>query len=286
MTVSPSPVTVDSLGRPLRDLRISVIDNCNFRCTYCMPSHEKYRFLKQSQWLTFAEITAIGALFLNAGVEKFRLTGGEPLLRPNLPDLVYSLAGLGVKDLSVTTNGYLLKPLLEPLFQAGLKRLTVSMDSVHEETFARMSGGQYKVSRVMDSLVKAKDLGFESIKVNCVVQRGVNDHEIEDLITFCCQHGLIPRFIEFMDVGNKNHWEAEEVVPSREILARLRQKHKVDALDGNYFGKSLPGIFWMIPTKSGSFHRYRNPSAVRVPEPVFPLTVKSIPVCFPEKGLT
>jgi cyclic pyranopterin phosphate synthase len=142
-----------------------------------------------------------------------------------------------VEDLSITTNGYLLKPLLTHLYQAGLKRLTVSLDSIHETTFSTMSGGQYQVRRVLENLEKARQIGFESIKVNCVVQKGVNDQEIEELLLWCCSRGLIPRFIEYMDVGNKNHWMADEVVPSREILARLSQKYSVESLEENYYGE-------------------------------------------------
>ncbi|MBW7877291.1 MAG: GTP 3',8-cyclase MoaA [Candidatus Cloacimonetes bacterium] len=227
----------DFFQRPLRDLRISVTDNCNFRCTYCMPASEKYTFLKKDEWLNFKEIQLLASLFVKAGVKKLRITGGEPLLRPNLSDLIKDLSELAIEDLSITTNGYLLKPHLIPLFQAGLKRLTVSLDSIHGDTFSTMSGGRYEVHRVLDNLEKAREIGFESIKVNCVVQRGVNDHQIEDLLKWCCSRGLIPRFIEYMDVGNKNQWMAAEVVPSSEILSRLSQHYNVVPMEENYFGE-------------------------------------------------
>ncbi len=237
MTVSDTSLPRDFFKRPLRDLRISVTDNCNFRCTYCMPASEKYSFLNKQDWLSFTEIVTLAKVFVKSGVKKLRITGGEPLLRPNIPDLIQELAALEVEDLSITTNGYLLKPLLTHLYQAGLKRLTVSLDSIHETTFSTMSGGQYQVRRVLENLEKARQIGFESIKVNCVVQKGVNDQEIEELLLWCCSRGLIPRFIEYMDVGNKNHWMADEVVPSREILARLSQKYSVESLEENYYGE-------------------------------------------------
>src|SRR5262245_29596690 len=191
-------VAHDRLGRPVRDLRISVIDNCNLRCTYCMPVEqygEQYRFLPSDALLSFDEIERVVRAFVAIGVTKVRLTGGEPLLRKDLPQLVERLAKIeNVDDLALTTNGLLLKKFAEPLRDAGLERITVSLDSLDPEIFAQMSGRNVAVETVIDGLRQARDAGFEDIKINAVVQRGVNDHTVLDLVEFCRDHGYIIRF--------------------------------------------------------------------------------------------
>ncbi len=228
----------DTLKRPLQDLRISVIDACNFRCGYCMPAGQKYEFLKPDQRLSFLEIEQIARAFVNSGVRKLRVTGGEPLLRPHLEELIHSLAQIpNVEDLSLTTNAFLLAEKAGLLHQAGLKRLTISCDSIREETFRKLSGFKGSAKRILAAIDTAMEAGFTDIKVNCVVQKGINDHEIEEMIRHFGPRGVIVRFIEFMDVGNQNHWEKSRVVPSRKIIEELRKSHSVKPLEENYFGE-------------------------------------------------
>ncbi|MCR4338164.1 MAG: GTP 3',8-cyclase MoaA [Candidatus Omnitrophica bacterium] len=233
------PIT-DSFNRPLHDLRISVIDRCNFRCTYCMPEEEgkSYTFLKKSQWLSFGEILRLTKLFVRLGVTKVRLTGGEPLLRPQLPELIRDLNKIpGMEDLALTTNGALLSKQAQSLKDAGLRRLTVSLDALDEKTFQQMSGRRGNLFEVLKGITTAEDAGFESIKFNVVLQRGINDHAILDLVKYFKGSGHILRFIEYMDVGNCNHWESKEVVPSREILKIINEKYPIKPLGANYFGE-------------------------------------------------
>src|SRR6201997_3728500 len=215
----------DTLGRPLRDLRISVMDRCNFRCPYCMPRetyHEKYRFLGSHERLSFDEIVRLARLFVQLGVRKLRLTGGEPLLRANLPDLVGDLTAIaGVEDVALTTNGMLLSRYASELKAAGLQRVTVSLDSLDPQVFTRMSGGFGGVTEVLDGIEHARRAELTPMKVNAVVQRGVNDHTVLDLVEHFRGTGVIVRFIEYMDVGNRNHWRSDMVVPSKEFLARI-----------------------------------------------------------------
>ena len=214
----------DQYNRPLRDLRISVTDRCNFRCPYCMPKEifgAGYRFLRDPQLMTLAELTAIVRAFRALGVEKVRLTGGEPLLRADVPELVRVLKQeIGVKDVALTTNGWLLEKLAPALRAAGLDRLNVSVDSLDEATAGRLNGLGFSVTRVLRGIDAAAALGFP-IKINCVVQRGVNDAELPALAEYFRERGHTLRFIEFMDVGNTNHWAADRVVPAKEIVARL-----------------------------------------------------------------
>ena len=214
----------DQYNRPLRDLRISVTDRCNFRCPYCMPKEifgAGYRFLRDPQLMTLAELTAIVRAFRALGVEKVRLTGGEPLLRADVPELVRVLKQeIGVKDVALTTNGWLLEKLAPALRAAGLDRLNVSVDSLDEATAGRLNGLGFSVTRVLRGIDAAAVLGFP-IKINCVVQRGVNDAELPALAEYFRERGHTLRFIEFMDVGNTNHWAADRVVPAKEIVARL-----------------------------------------------------------------
>ncbi len=215
----------DTLGRPLRDLRISVMDRCNFRCPYCMPKetfHDGYRFLKSAERLSFEEIVRLARLAVPLGVRKLRLTGGEPLLRPNLADLVGDLACIeGVDDLALTTNGVLLAQHAAPLAANGLKRVTVSLDSLDRDVFRHMSGGFDGLDEVLDGIEHARRAGLAPIKINAVVQRGINDHTVLDMIEHFRGSGVIVRFIEYMDVGNRNHWEPGLVVPSAELAARI-----------------------------------------------------------------
>lgn len=230
----------DTLGRPLRDLRISVLDRCNFRCPYCMPEtefHADYQFLKKPQLLTHQEILTIAKAAVNLGVTKLRLTGGEPLLDRKLPGLVSELARLpGVDDLALTTNGTLLAPSAEALAGAGLHRVTVSLDSLDEKIFREMSGNRGDLARVLKGIEAAGKAGLSPVKINTVVQRGVNDHTVLDLLEYFRGTGHTVRLIEFMDVGNRNHWQMDKVVPSRELLGKIHERWPVRPI-----GRSYPG---------------------------------------------
>lgn len=239
-TAAPPPVR-DSLGRPLHDLRISVIDRCNFRCPYCMPAaeyHEAYRFLGKSKRLTHPEFLAIAAAATRLGVSKLRLTGGEPLLDKDLPSLVAGLAALpGVDDLALTTNAMLLAPLAGRLAESGLHRVTVSLDSLDPQVFLRMSGGRGELARVLAGIEAAEHAGLAPVKINTVVQRGVNDHTVLDLLERFRGTGRIVRLIEFMDVGNRNGWQRDQVVPSRDLLDAIDRRWPVEAVGRNYPGE-------------------------------------------------
>jgi len=237
----PIPDLRDRLERPLRDLRISVTDRCNFRCPYCMPAEiygESYRFLPKPELLTFEEIERLARLFVGLGAEKLRITGGEPLLRHGLPDLLARLSAIeGVRDLTLTTNGYLLARQADALRAAGLKRITVSLDSHDEETFRRMSGRDFAPARVLEGIEAASVAGLRPIKINCVVQRGVNDHGMVALARHFQGSGHIVRFIEFMDVGTLNGWDLSQVVSAREIIERIDAEMPVEPADPNYAGE-------------------------------------------------
>ncbi len=231
----------DRLNRPIHDLRISVIDRCNFRCTYCMPEKEysaHYQFLKKEEWLSFAEIFRLTQLFVSLGVVKVRLTGGEPLLRPGLPDLIRRLSEIPrIEDLALTTNGSLLRSQAKTLKEAGLKRLTVSLDTLDEEIFYAMSGNLGSVGDVLEGIKEAERVGFKEIKINVVIQKGINDHTILDLVRYFKGTGHIIRFIEYMDVGNCNHWKSEFVVPSSEIVHRINEVFLLKPVKANYSGE-------------------------------------------------
>src|SRR6516164_10389811 len=235
------PAPRDSFARPMRDLRISVMDRCNFRCPYCMPRetyHERYRFLGSHERLSFDEIVRLTRLFVRLGVRKLRLTGGEPLLRANLPDLIGDLTDIaGVEDIALTTNGVLLARYASELKAAGLKRITVSLDSLDPEVFARMSGGFGGVKDVLDGIEHARQAGLDPIKVNAVIQRGVNDHTALDLVERFRGTGVIVRFIEYMDVGNRNEWKQDLVVPSKELVARISERWPLEPLERDYRGE-------------------------------------------------
>ncbi|MEO8016885.1 MAG: GTP 3',8-cyclase MoaA [Pseudomonadota bacterium] len=232
---------VDTLRRPIHDLRISVMDRCNFRCPYCMPRetfHDAYRFLKSSQRLDFAELQRLARVFVRTGVKKLRITGGEPLLRPNLSDFIGDLTSLpGIEDIALTTNGILLAKYATELKAAGLTRITVSLDTLDEQVFAKMSGGFGGVAEVLDGIEHARRAGLAPIKVNTVVQRGVNDHTLLDLLAHFRGTGVIVRFIEYMDVGTRNHWSPALVVPSRELAASIHARWPIAPQGRNYAGE-------------------------------------------------
>jgi GTP 3',8-cyclase len=231
----------DTRGRPLHDLRISLLDRCNFRCPYCMPESEfnqDYQFLKRQQLLTHDEIARIVKVAVDLGVSKLRLTGGEPLLDKKVPDLVRQLADLpGVQDLALTTNGSLLAANAQRLAEAGLHRVTVSLDSLDEDVFRRMSGGRGDLAKVLQGIEAAAKAGLAPVKINTVVQRGVNDHTVLDLLGHFRGTGHVVRLIEFMDVGNRNRWKMDEVVPSRELLARIAERWPVRPVGRSYAGE-------------------------------------------------
>ena len=239
-TQENSPI-LDKFGRRLRDLRISVTDRCNFRCTYCMPAEifgEKYEFLPRPHILTFEEITRLTRLFVGLGASKIRITGGEPLVRANLPDLINDLAQInGVEDIALTTNGYLLPQYAQQLWDAGLRRLTISLDSLDEDIFKKMTGRPQGPAKTLEGIEIARKIGFDPIKVNVVVQRGVNDHTLVETAEHFKGTGVIVRFIEFMDVGTKNGWDLSQVVPSREIIDRIGERLPLESADANYKGE-------------------------------------------------
>jgi GTP 3',8-cyclase len=240
-TLVRAPLPHDTLGRPMHDLRISVMDRCNFRCPYCMPKeqfHEHYRFLRSDERMSFAEIVRLARLFVGLGVRKLRLTGGEPLLRANLAELVGDLTTLpGVEDVAITTNGVLLERHAEELAANGLKRATVSLDTLDPALFRRMSGGFDGLEAVLSGIRAAQAAGLVPIKVNAVVQRGVNDTGVLELVEHFRGSGVIVRFIEYMDVGNRNHWRAQAVVPSKELHARIHARWPLVPRERNYRGE-------------------------------------------------
>jgi cyclic pyranopterin phosphate synthase len=231
----------DRLARPLRDLRISVTDRCNFRCPYCMPAEvfgERYQFLPRAQILSFEEIERLTQLFVELGAQKLRITGGEPLVRADLAQLVERLAVIpGVQDLALTTNGALLAPQAEALRKAGLRRITVSLDSLDPDVFAEMSGGRGSLEAVLDGIRAAEAADLGPIKINCVAHRGVNDHTLVDLARHFRGTGHVVRFIEFMDVGTLNGWELDKVVPAAEILERIGEAFPLEPVEANYRGE-------------------------------------------------
>jgi len=232
---------LDRLARPLHDLRISVMDRCNFRCPYCMPKdqfHDHYPFLKSSERLSFDEIVRLARLFAQLGCTKLRLTGGEPLLRANLADLVGDLSSIpGIEDLALTTNGVLLGQHAVDLFANGLKRVTVSLDTLEPEVFKRMSGGFGALKQVLEGIEAAIGAGFAPLKINAVIERGVNEHTALDLLEYFRNRPVIVRFIEFMDVGNRNAWAPERVVPSLELVERIRARWPIEPIAENYRGE-------------------------------------------------
>ncbi|HUW54355.1 MAG TPA: GTP 3',8-cyclase MoaA [Rhodanobacter sp.] len=233
---------LDQLGRPLHDLRISVMDRCNFRCPYCMPEStygEHFNFLSNDERLSFDEIERLCHMAAQLGVSKLRLTGGEPLLRPDLHELVARLRKIdGITDLAMTTNGVLLRRQVGALRDAGLDRVTVSLDTLDPVLFHRMSGGRGALEDVLDGIEAAQAAGFpQGIKLNTVVQRGVNEHTVIELVERFRGTGIIPRLIEYMDVGNRNDWNRKAVVPSRELIATIDARWPLGALPPRYEGE-------------------------------------------------
>ncbi len=230
----------DTLGRPLRDLRISVTDRCNFRCVYCMPREvfgRDYEFLARRELLSFEEITRLARAFVQNGVEKIRLTGGEPLVRRDLPRLVEQLAEIPGLDLTLTTNGSLLAQHAQTLRDAGLTRVTVSLDSLDDATFRAMNDVDFPVERVLEGIDAAAASGLSPVKVNMVVKRGVNDDSVVPMAAHFRDSGHILRFIEYMDVGHTNGWRLDDVVPAAEIVAAIDAEFPLEPADPNYRGE-------------------------------------------------
>ena len=234
------PPPRDALARPLRDLRLSVIEACNFRCPYCMPAERiaDDHGLDAASRLSFDQLETVARAFASLGVSKLRITGGEPLLRKRLPELVARLARIdGIDDIALTTNGSLLATQAHALRDAGLQRITVSLDTLDAEVFRRMSGGRGALDDVLAGIEAARAAGFGPIKLNCVVQRGLNDAGIERLAEYARTGGHVLRFIEYMDVGTCNGWSRERVVASAELRDRLHARWPLRALDPNYTGE-------------------------------------------------
>jgi GTP 3',8-cyclase len=231
----------DRLGRPVEDLRVSVTDRCNLRCRYCMPREvfgPDHAFLPRSELLTFEEITRVVRTAVSVGVTKIRLTGGEPLLRKDLPDLVAQLAAIeGIADLALTTNGLLLPQHAAALADAGLHRVTVSLDAVDETTFRAVADTRASVTSVLEGIAAARAAGLGPIKVNAVLQRGVNDDQLEDLAGWARDADVTLRFIEFMDVGTTNGWVRDRVVPAGEIVGRLHARWPIEPVDRDHAGE-------------------------------------------------
>ena len=264
--------TRDRFARPLHDLRISVTDRCNFRCTYCMPKElfgASYKFMPRRELLSFEEIVRLAEIFVGHGVRKIRLTGGEPLLRQRLEDLVRMLSAVaGLEDLTLTTNGSLLTPnRARRLSAAGLKRLTVSLDAVDDTVFSSMNDVGFSVEPVLRAIDDAGRAGLSPVKINMVVKRGVNDHEIVPMAERFRGTGHIVRFIEYMDVGNTNGWRMDDVVSAREIVDTIGRVHPLNAVDPNYRGEVARR--WRYADGSGGdrSHRIRYQAVLRRLQP-------------------
>jgi cyclic pyranopterin phosphate synthase len=231
---------VDTLARPVRDLRISVTDRCNFRCVYCMPKEvfgRDYPFLPRAELLTFEEIERVARVFAGLGVEKIRITGGEPLVRRDLETLVELLAGIDGLDLTLTTNGALLAGKAEALEKAGLKRITVSLDSLDDDVFRAMNDVDFPVTRVLEGIDAALAAGLAPVKVNVVVKRGLNEESVLPMARYFRGTGVVLRFIEFMDVGHSNGWRLDDVVPSAEIVAAIDAELPLEPVEPAYRGE-------------------------------------------------
>lgn len=238
--ISPPGNTLDLLGRPIRDLRISVTDRCNFRCAYCMPKSafdQGFKFLPHDALLSFEEIERIARIFVEHGVRKIRITGGEPLLRRNIEGLIEKLAALPDVEITLTTNGSRLKQLAPALKSAGLHRITVSLDALDDTVFRRMSGVDYSVNQVLSGIDAAAAAGLEPVKVNMVVKRGTNDDQILPMVNHFRGSGHVLRFIEFMDVGTANGWKLDEVLPSRDIISLIDHEYPVEPVNPKHFSE-------------------------------------------------
>lgn len=229
----------DKLGRPIRDLRISVTDRCNFRCTYCMPKEifgDDYAFLPKQELLSFEELIRIATQYAKLGVKKIRITGGEPLLRRDLPELIEGLNQIeGIEDIGLTTNGLLLKKHGQALYDAGLRRLNISLDGL-DETFENINGRGIKASQILEQIDYAKSVGFD-IKVNMVVQKGLNEHQILPMVDYFKNKEITLRFIEFMDVGNDNGWNFDKVITKKEMIAYISKHFDIKSQQPKYFGE-------------------------------------------------
>jgi cyclic pyranopterin phosphate synthase len=237
---TPSNGTSDRLGRPLRDLRISVTDRCNFRCVYCMPKEvfgNDYQFLERKEILSFEEIARVARIFHGLGAEKIRLTGGEPLVRRNLEQLIAQLAAVPGLDLTLTTNGSLLERKADALAKAGLKRITVSLDALDDPTFKRMNDVDFPVAKVLAGIDAAAAAGLAPVKINMVVKRGMNEHGILPMARHFRGTGHILRFIEYMDVGHTNGWRMDDVVTAKEIVSMIGREMPLEPADPNYTGE-------------------------------------------------
>ncbi|MGA7355233.1 MAG: GTP 3',8-cyclase MoaA [Candidatus Cybelea sp.] len=246
---------MDTRGRALRDLRISVTDRCNFRCTYCMPKTvfgTDYRFLPPTELLTFEEIVRVAEIFHGHGVRKIRLTGGEPLVRKDIEKLVAMLAGaLPDTVLTLTTNGSALEAKAKALKTAGLTRITVSLDSLDDATVKAMNGIEFPVAKVLEAINTAAGAGLAPVKINMVVKRGVNDGHIVDMASYFKGSGNIVRFIEFMDVGTTNGWKMEDIIPSAEVVRKINEVFPCEPADANYYGEVAKR--WRYKDGSGEF---------------------------------
>ena len=235
----------DAFGRPLHDLRISITDRCNFRCTYCMPKEvfgRDYAFLPRDQVLSFEEIERSARVFVELGVEKLRITGGEPLVRRDLPDLIAMLAALRRPDgepldLTLTTNGSALRALAGPLAKAGLRRVTVSLDSLDDAVFGAMNGIDFPVERVLDGIAAAQEAGLAPVKVNMVVRRGMNESSVVPMAAWAREAGVTLRFIEYMDVGHSNGWRLDDVVPAAELARIVGEHWPIEPVRATYRGE-------------------------------------------------
>ncbi|MFC7680164.1 GTP 3',8-cyclase MoaA [Paenibacillus sp. GCM10028914] len=237
--MNTQPVS-DQLQRPIRDLRISVTDRCNFRCTYCMPKEifgDDYAFLPREELLSNDEITRVARMFASLGVKKLRITGGEPLLRRDLAPLIRELIRIeGIEDIGMTTNGLLLKQYADRLYEAGLRRLNISLDALNPDLFAKMNGRGVSPEIILSNIDLAKNMGFK-IRVNTVIQKGVNEQEILPLAAYFKERGITLCFIEFMDVGNDNGWSYKKVVSRREMFDILNSQYELEPVDPLYFGE-------------------------------------------------
>ncbi|HKV37790.1 MAG TPA: GTP 3',8-cyclase MoaA, partial [Blastocatellia bacterium] len=238
----------DRYNRHISDLRISVTDRCNFRCTYCMPLDE-YTWIDRAEILTFEEIERLARLFAGLGVEKIRITGGEPLLRRDVEKLVGKLSRIeGVKDLCLTTNGSHLAEKAVALKNAGLRRINVSLDTLDPQKFKRMSK-RGDLAEVLDGVLEAKRVGLNPIKINCVVERGVNDGDVLEMVEFARRNQFAIRFIEYMDVGNSNHWKSDRMVAKKEILGRIGARYPL--VEAGRAGGSAPSVDYTFADGTG-----------------------------------
>jgi len=262
--LSHMPPIRDQLGRALRDLRISVMDRCNFRCVYCMPEdkfHPGFKFLPSKERLSFDEMLRLVRIFTKLGVSKIRITGGEPLLRVNLTDFIGDLSTIDkIKDIALTTNGVLLKKYAYELKASGLDRITVSLDSIDPHEFKLMTGGRGDLDRVLSGIDEAQRAGFKDIKINAVIKKGINENNILKMVEYFRDQPVILRFIEYMDVGNINDWQQQETIPNSEIIELISNKWSLSPIKQNYKGEVASRfIFDDIGTEIGFISSMTNP---------------------------